>query len=117
MSGLSSLFDALGIILKSEEEVKLLPAVAAAASSLATNPTLLNLQAQGGLLFAQAVAAQPGILQGELGDFAAWLGSNAASTEASAQAALTKAQASLTAAPAPSPAPVVAEALPAFPHS
>ena len=90
MSGLSQLFSGLLSILESEEEVKLLPAATNAINTLVASPNLITLQAQGGLLLAQAVAAQPTVLQGGLADLAAVINAVSAKIESQAAATIAK---------------------------
>lgn len=61
-----NIFKDLGNLIKTEEGQKALPLLATALTSIASNPTLLNLQAQGGSFLAQLIASEIGIGQDSL---------------------------------------------------
>jgi hypothetical protein len=67
---LSLIFQMLVLAAKSSEEKALLPLVAVAATSIAANPTGLNIVAQGNAFLAGAISAQPNIGQALLKDLA-----------------------------------------------
>jgi hypothetical protein len=96
MSGLSTALAGFLAMLNDAEEIKLLPAAATALANVAANPTLINLEAQGGLLFMQAAAAQPQLLQGSLAELATTVNSISAAATAKAAADLAAKQAALT---------------------
>jgi len=98
MSGISNFLAGLFTTLKTAEEKVLLPDLASAVSALAASPSLLTLQAQGGLLLAKAVAAQPNIAQGLLTELSATLTALGAEIEPA------------TPVPAPAPAATAAKA-------
>jgi len=66
MSALSSAFDSVIALVKSEEEAKLLPYLATAVQNIASNPTLVNAVAQGNLLLTEVISAQAQIGQDAL---------------------------------------------------
>jgi hypothetical protein len=67
---LSQIFSSLVAAAKTDEEKALLPLVAAVATSIATNPTGLNIVAQGNAFLAGAISVQPNIGQALLKDLA-----------------------------------------------
>lgn len=89
-------------LIKTEEGQKALPLVATAVTSVAANPTLVNAQAQGGLLLAQLISAEIGIGQDALKAIAADITASAVAVASPAPAPV----ASPT--PAPTPADPVA---------
>jgi hypothetical protein len=88
-------------LIKTEEGQKALPLVANAVTSVAANPTLVNAQAQGGLLLAQLISAEIGIGQDALKAIAADI-------TASAVAASTAPAPVTSPTPVPTPADPVA---------
>jgi hypothetical protein len=90
-----NIFKDIATLIKTEEGQKALPLVATAVTNLSTNPTLLNLQAQGGLFLAGLINAEVGIGQDVLKAIAA---------DVTAISAAEAAPAATTAAPAAAPA-------------
>ena len=61
-----NIFQDVATLIKTEEGQKALPLLATALTNVAGNPTLLNLQAQGGTFLAQIIAAEIAIGQDSL---------------------------------------------------
>ena len=93
MSAFSTVLSGLWNNFKTAEERALLVPLAALSTNYAANPTGLNFIAQASLALTQAEAAQPGILQNEIGEIATLLSQVASSlpAEIAASAAAKKA--------------------------
>lgn len=61
-----NIFQDVATLIKTEEGQKALPLLATALTNVAGNPTLLNLQAQGGTFLAQLISAEIAIGQDSL---------------------------------------------------